>query len=401
MMYGRRMTNVRPGCKLCQAGVGYLPELSEKAVATKYGVHSRSVGRHRKHLRESGDAPETAHEKFLTMHGIPTAAIKTAQLSGKDADGQWHKVSWNPSAAGVDDGLSDRILDEIRDSLQRPRCQEPVVSAGDSNLQRTFVINLADVQLGKTGSRGNSVDTINRLSDIFDQILTHLWAQDPYGEIVLVDNGDVCENFTSTSQQAQTNDLPLTHQILGATDIIMEAIKLFSPLAKKFCYVAVSSNHCQVRSGMGSKNQASFPGDDFGLMISKNIEKVLEDRPEFENVKFVRTSDWEESVTYETSGTVIGFTHGHLAGSQSKLGEWFKGQSHGRRSGLHLADLLIAGHFHNFSVESTGSGQPVIVCPSVDNGSDWFANASGKSYPPSMLTLAVNDGSTEEMRIWK
>lgn len=166
--------------------------------------------------------------------------------------------------------------------------------------------------------------------------------------------------------------------------------------------VSVSSNHCGVRSGVGNKNKSHFPGDDYGLMIQDNIKLILEGRVEYSHVSFVQTPRFEEAVTYTTQdGTTIGFTHGHLAGSQAKMGDWFKGQSHGRRSNMHNADMLIFGHFHSPYLASSGDGRLVIGAPTMDNGSDWFSNSTGESNPPGMLTFEVNAGEMESWKIWR
>ena len=57
-------------------------------------------------------------------------------------------------------------------------------------------------------------------------------------------------------------------------------------------------------------SRANAPDDDFGIMISKNIEDIIAGRPGYEHVTFHRPEKWEEAVTVEAAdGTCIGFTH--------------------------------------------------------------------------------------------
>jgi gp35 len=136
-------------------------------------------------------------------------------------------------------------------------------------------------------------------------------------------------------------------------------------------------------------------------MISKNIEDVIEDRPGFEHVKFFRPEKWEEAVTVDAAdGTRIGFTHGHLAGSQSKVPGWFRDLAFGRRSGLYDARILVHGHWHNFAVSQAGDARWIISCPSADRGSDWWTNISGDSTKPAILTFEAQDGNASSWELY-
>ena len=105
-------------------------------------------------------------------------------------------------------------------------------------------------------------------------------------------------------------------------------------------------------------------------------------------------------VPVDVGGTAVGFTHGHLAGRQSKVGDWFRGQAFGRRSGLERAHVLVHGHWHNFGVSQVGDGRWVISCPSADRGSDWWTNISGDSTASSVLSFEVKGGDALAWRLW-
>ena len=203
------------------------------------------------------------------------------------------------------------------------------------------------------------------------------------------------------ASQAQTNDLSLTDQIRTVQRLYAEAVKLLAPLCESLVYVAVPSNHCAVRTGPGKNSRANAPDDDFGIMISKNIEDIVADREGFEHVTFFRPEKWEEAVTVQASdGTHVGFTHGHLAGSQSKVPRWFRDLAFGRRSGLYDARILVHGHWHNFAVQQAGDARWIISCPSADRGSDWWTNISGDSTRPAILTFEARSGNAQNWRLW-
>ena len=387
-----------PRCIFCQNHIGLDSGLSERTLAEKYGVHRKAVYRHKKHLEESVmDGPtdsSTIADEFLDGLGINPNTITSRQYTGKDADGNWQKVAWKPNMATTAGSLIDSQV--ILDALEGyGGFVAPVTGKG------TLLVHPADFQTGKTGSGGDTSDLVRRVRAVYSKILNHV-QNHTYAEIVVADLGDVTEGFHNTVQQAQTNDLPLTEQIKLAQRLLIDLIKLLAPHTASLVFVSVSSNHCSVRSGIGSKNRSNRPGDDYGILIHENIKAILADRPEFSHVKFICTPDWEEAVTHTLlDGTVVGFTHGHLAKSQERVSEWFKGQSHGRRSNLHNADILTYGHFHSAHMQMSGDGRYVIGVPSMDNASDYYSNSTGEASPPGLLSFEVSQGDILDWRIWR
>lgn len=251
------------------------------------------------------------------------------------------------------------------------------------------------------GSGGGTEDTVRLVRLALHDIANDLNGPAQYKRIILADVGDSTEGFWNVASQAQTNDLSLTDQIRTVQRLYAEAVRLLAPLCESLYYVAVPSNHCAVRTGMGKNSRANAPDDDFGILISKNIEDIVEDRPGFEHVRFFRPEKWEEAVTVDAAdGTRIGFTHGHLAGSQSKVPGWFRDLAFGRRSGLYDARILVHGHWHNFAVTQAGDARWIISCPSADRGSDWWTNVSGDSTRPAILTFEARDGSASTWKLY-
>ena len=251
------------------------------------------------------------------------------------------------------------------------------------------------------GSGGGTDDTVRLVRRALHDIANNLAGPKRWKRIIVADVGDSTEGFWNVASQAQTNDLSLTDQIRTVQRLYAEAVKLLAPLCESLVYVAVPSNHCAVRTGPGKNSRANAPDDDFGIMISKNIEDIVADREGFEHVTFSRPEKWEEAVTVQASdGTHIGFTHGHLAGSQSKVPGWFRDLAFGRRSGLYDARVLVHGHWHNFAVQQAGDARWIISCPSADRGSDWWTNISGDSTRPAILTFEARSGNAQNWRLW-
>lgn len=374
-----------------------LPERERKTnldLADEFDTSEATVRRRRRALKRRSKADLTQDEFFDLPVGAITKRGKTVRL----ADGSYEKIEYRPGAVEMEEAkrLSWEDLEPV---FAEPYI--PPASARAEAGEETPIVCLADFQVGKAGSGGGTSDTVRLVRRALHDIANNLAGPKRWKRIIVADVGDSTEGFWNAASQAQTNDLSLTDQIRTVQRLYAEAVKLLAPLCESLVYVAVPSNHCAVRTGPGKNSRANAPDDDFGIMISKNIEDIVADREGFEHVTFSRPEKWEEAVTVQASdGTHIGFTHGHLAGSQSKVPGWFRDLAFGRRSGLYDARILVHGHWHNFAVQQAGDARWIISCPSADRGSDWWTNISGDSTRPAILTFEARSGNAQNWRLW-
>ena len=374
-----------------------LPERERKTnldLADEFDTSEATVRRRRRALKRRSRADLTQDEFFDLPVGAITKRGKTVRL----ADGSYEKIEYRPGAVEMEEAkrLSWEDLEPVFAEPYIP----PAPALAEAR-EETPIVCLADFQCGKVASGGGTEDTVRLVRRALGDIAHHLAGPRRWKRIIMADVGDSTEGFWNVASQAQTNDLSLTDQIRTVQRLYAEAVRLLAPLCDSLVYVAVPSNHCAVRTGPGKNSRANAPDDDFGIMISKNIEDIVADREGFEHVTFVRPEKWEEAVTVQASdGTHIGFTHGHLAGSQSKVPGWFRDLAFGRRSGLYDARILVHGHWHNFAVQQAGDARWIISCPSADRGSDWWTNISGDSTRPAILTFEAWSGNAQNWRLW-
>lgn len=375
-----------------------LPEdqrASNVELAERFNTSEASVRRHRAKLKRRG-APNMGNDAFFS--DVPVDAILQRGKTIRLPDGSYEKITWKPGAVEMAEAkrLSYEDLDPV---FQEPLLPRP--NPYSNVLNTTPVVCLADFQVGKVQSGGSTEDTIRLVRRALRDIAADLTGPTPYKRIILADVGDSTEGFWNVASQAQTNDLSLTDQIRTVQRLYAEAVQTLAPLCESMYYVAVPSNHCAVRTGTGKNSRANAPDDDFGIMISRNIEDIIAGRPGFEHVTFHRPEKWEEAVTVDAAdGTRIGFTHGHLAGTQAKVPGWFRDLAFGRRSGLYDARILVHGHWHNFAVNQVGDARWIISCPSADRGSDWWTNISGDSSRPAILTFEAQDGNASSWELY-
>lgn len=373
-----------------------LPEaqrLTNVELAEKHNTSEASVRRHRAKLKRRG-APNEGNDAFFS--DVPVDAIVQRGKTIRLPDGSYEKITWKPGA--VEMAEARRLSYEDLE----PVFQEPLLPRVSANVEDdTLIVCMADLQAGKTGQGGGTEDTIRLVRRAINDIADDILFRGPYNRIIVADVGDSTEGFWNVASQAQTNDLSLTDQIRTVQRLYAEAVHAFAPLCESLYYVAVPSNHCAVRTGTGKGSRANAPDDDFGIMVSHNIEDIIAGRPGYEHVKFFRPEKWEEAVTVAAAdGTRVGFTHGHLAGSQSKVPTWFRDLAFGRRSGLYDARILVHGHWHNFGVRQVGDARWVISCPSADRGSDWWTNISGDSTKPAILTFEAQGGNASAWELY-
>lgn len=362
-------------------------------LAARFNTSESSVRRHRAKLKRRG-APDMGHDAFF--NDVPVDAILQRGKTIRLPDGSYEKITWKPGA--VEMAEAKRVsYEDLAHVFQEPILPKPTKVSDAS----TKIVCLADLQVGKRQSGGGTEDTVRLVRRAIKDIADDIRFRGPYKRIILADVGDSTEGFWNVASQAQTNDLSLTDQIRTVQRLYAEALHALAPLCESLCYVSVPSNHCAVRTGPGKNSRANAPDDDFGIMLSKNIEDIIEGRPGYEHVTFHRPEKWEEAVTVDAAdGTRIGFTHGHLAGSQSKVPGWFRDLAFGHRSGLYEARILVHGHWHNFAVSQAGDARWIISCPSADRGSDWWTNLSGDSTLPAILTFEAQGGNASSWELY-
>lgn len=372
-----------------------LPEQRRESnvkLGARFGVSEAAVRRHRRAMRRRNNQADTQTDAFF---GVPTQAITSRGKTVRLDDGSYEKITYIPGAAEREEAkrLSYQDLAPILAGA-------PTEPAWAPSSPGTLAIVLSDLQIGKTGSRGGTPDTLRKLNNIIGQIADHC-ARRRYQEILLIDAGDICEGFDNSVSQAQTNDLDLTTQIRTAQAVMAKALRAVIAHAPDITYIAVPSNHCQLRKGIGRAQRVGKPSNDWGLLIQDNIRMAVEGRPGYEHVKFRAPAEWEETLTFATiDGTHLGVTHGHVCASKALIADWFRNQAFGHVAGLHRATVLLHGHWHNFGIATLGNNHQIISAPTCDPGSDWFRNQAGSSSQPCALTFELASGTSSAWTLW-
>lgn len=250
------------------------------------------------------------------------------------------------------------------------------------------VVVIADPQIGKTGRRGGTPELLDRMAEKRELLAPLLKSRKP-SRILLADAGDGFENFESGGNPMFTNDLSLSQQMDAyGTEIysFLELVHRFAPVD----VAAVPSNHTAWRNG---KQNLGNPQDDLGLFVHQQVAKVAA------AAKLDATwhipAPYDESVSVDLLGTVIGMVHGNQFGPGQSV-QWWEKQTFGAQA-VTRADVLVSGHYHSFSANVAGRN-PVsgrmrwsLGAPTLDNGSDWYRTTAGRDSDPGLLVFDVDE----------
>jgi hypothetical protein len=251
---------------------------------------------------------------------------------------------------------------------------------------RTTVVVWADPQIGKTGSRGGTVELLTRSAAKRAELAQLLRERAP-ARTVLLDAGDGIEGFESGGNPMFTNDLSLAAQMDVYGRELLEWIKTLHTVAP-VTVAAVPSNHAAWRRG---KQTLGKPSDDLGLFMHRQAQQLAEAHGM--HTTWHLPNDYDESVAVDIDGTRVGLVHGNQFGPGQAV-TWWEKQAFGGQA-VADADILVTGHYHTFGAgvaahnPATGKQRRWLGAPTLDNGSDWYRNTSGRDSKPGVLVFDI------------
>lgn len=251
----------------------------------------------------------------------------------------------------------------------------------------TVVVCWADVQVGKVDHLGGLKELLERLDQKRCQLEDYL-KKSKFDHIVVADVGDIIEGFSNFAAQHRTNSLSLMDQVDVAATELWKTLRLCAQFAR-VDMLSIPSNHCAWRRE--GKMLAGKPTDDWGLHISKRLERMNEEvgLP----ISFHRADEWQEILQFDIRGTKLGLAHGHQVNNPDGIKAWWAKMTH---AGVLNADILLTGHFHFASLRPSGRDHITnksrwhIQAPTLDNGSAWVRNKFGEDGDPALAVFKVN-----------
>lgn len=287
--------------------------------------------------------------------------------------------------------LSDADIEARRAEVRKWKMPKPAKTAKGKPV--AAVINLADIQGGKSEGGGVAA-TQQRLLDGLGNVqhwLTRMRGDYNVNEVVLVNNGDPMENCAG-NYAAQMFTVELNHrgQMNFVLDVWEQYAKHLFPQFERAQFVSVLCNHGEFGRMGGAKNQTS-DSDNAGGFLAETLRRVLH-RDEFNHVQWTIPHD-EMNVYATVAGVPMAFNHGHkIAGSDAGgFEKWLNGQVRGDAD-AHAAKIWVTAHRHNFQAFDLGSTS-VFQAPSLDGGSKWLKDMTGRYSRSGILAFLVGEHS--------
>lgn len=253
-----------------------------------------------------------------------------------------------------------------------------------------FVVPVGDLQVGKIDGGGTAA-LIDRFATLTRKVSGQLQRAGGAQRLILPWLGDCIEGIVSQGGRLATRlDVSVTEQVRIYRRLMLHQLATLAPYAEHVIVPVLPGNHDET-----TRLFATGPTDSWAIEGASAVQDALAMSGDYGHVSFLYPQDEELTITLNV-GTderpfVLGFTHGHLAGSPNKALDWWRDQTFGRQhSGG--ADMLFTGHFHHLRVEATGGGRTWIQIPALDGGSNWFRRSKGEDEPAGMVSMWVTPG---------
>lgn len=283
----------------------------------------------------------------------------------------------------------------VRDVMRRRRPAREIPETTD----RALVIVYADAQTGKVDSRGGTAELLERIAEKFDRLDDHIRDLRKVGRgpdaAFWLDAGDCIEGQQNVASQIATNDLTMTQMVRAHRRITFDGLDRLARTFNRVVAATCGSNHAQHRI---NGKVVGPPSDDWGIEIMSQVaDAYSRNEDAYGHVSFVLPEEWQESVSLDIAGTIVGLSHGHQF-RPGKGVDWWKGQSFGGQP-VAGAQVLVTGHYHHFKIETAGNGRLWIQAPTLDNGSSWFTQTKGEDSPAGLLVFSVTSDGVDDLRI--
>ena len=368
---------------------GWEPRIdtSKKEIVSKPQKKAGNPQDHRwdKYLEELGFNPD----EFEIIEPFEIRSWDSNTENGKDTFYYYKAKIISKHAVNDRDFDFKSLLSEIKKSKPKPQT---------INGKSSMIVCLSDWQMGKRDGDGTK-GIVQRIEQMIPDVTARIKELRKSGvdlaHLYVVGLGDIvegCDGFYPMQEHSVEYDL--RRQKMIARRLLVKSLKEWAPLFKNVVVACVPGNH-----GENRKNGKAFTtfGDNFDVAIFDEAAEIFQENPAYKHVKFVIPENdlW---LTLDVSDTIIGLAHGHqfrTGGrySHQKAVAWLSGQAFGMTE-MGDADILISGHFHHLFVVNEGK-RTLMQCPSVDGGSEWFENMTGKSSYAGTLTFSITPGKTQ------
>jgi len=267
---------------------------------------------------------------------------------------------------------------------------KPTKPVGSITGPLAYMVVASDQQIGKRVGDTGTAEIVDRFykgtSDAVERAKELRKIGRKFGTIVLALPGDHVEGIVSQKGKLQgqaASDLGITEQVRVARRLLLAQIKAFAPLCEELIVPVVNGNHDEA-----TRQVVADPADGWNTEIASSVEDICAENQYLSHVKFRYPAKSHQTLAIDVNGVMLGLFHGHQAGNNSSATEKYLDGQSGGQTALGGCDLWVSGHYHNFRCIDYGN-RFWVQAPTLDGGSDWFRDKTGKEAQPGMLTMVI------------
>lgn len=312
--------------------------------------------------------------------------------AGRDSAGNVETVILRQYKANIKrrvDIAGPTLAADVADILSRSPRTAPAAEASET----VFVSVFSDPQLGKGLEGKGTAEIVDRWISALAEVVERAKAVRASGvtQCAIMFPGDTIEGCSGFyPMQMHTVDLTLREQTNAARRLLVRTIVELAEVFPHLVVLGAAGNHGENRNSDGKAY--TRPSDNFDLAALDQAQDVIEALPGFGHVQFVVPRGNASWAAHDFGPLRLAVHHGNVrtrgATPAQKIREWWRGQSHGSTD-IGSADVLFTGHWHHWFVDQS-YGRTIVGCPSLDNGSLYWAEATGQVSPPGVLVCLAS-----------
>lgn len=300
---------------------------------------------------------------------------------------------------------------DVDELVRQIRRMKPLKNRREYPGDKAFMVLNADWQLGKRDGPGTefTIQAVkNTIPIIRDRYQTLRKQGYEITDLIIANLGDLIEGCKGHyPMQTFGAELSRREQVRLGRQLLFEQIKAWADDFDRVLILAIPGNHGENRNDDGKSFTNLGDNDDIALVeqVAEAFDLAKESTDRYDHVHFY-IPDNELNMVIDVHGTIVGFTHGHVANSRrgqsrnlnhTKVWDWWQGQMMGNQP-VRDVDLLISGHYHYFSMFEQG-GRTALQAPALEGGSEWYTDTEGMWATAATCTLVVGDGRWEAIDV--
>lgn len=378
-------------CITTPDGLEFKDVETDSPISTDWTEIFAKFGKSPEHFEIVGDTVSERVSSWQQSKRLENGDRDTVTLYSYRYSAQFRRIT--------SESISPAVTEAWRASLMGTVTSKPPLAALKPFTPATYVMFIADPQLGKKGT-DQAVENWRRGVTSHIATIRRLVEQGRSPERVHVAfMGDETEGVANNyGNQPHTIELNLARQLELDYDLRVWTFKKVAELGLPISASSVISNHGEWTRN-GSKDVVTTQGDNASTHIARQVKKLFDELAPFGGPRI----DWtigegsDPAIIVNLSGVNAYMSHGYIekgrgTSSETRTRSAIERQILGRTDTLADVPLYFAAHYHHhYSNEFEGRSLFGMPALEAERSSEYMLNQFGVWSPPGMLGLLVGE----------